>query len=479
MTMFFSNVLLGLLNALNFALFTFFISDEKEAGEEQDQHFHTENNANNNHNEDTENNSQKNDNEISSSLQAAYKCFETTPQEATREYIKKQYKRLGLLHHPDRNGSSLESVAKMQEVNAFMDLLEQEFDRKEGVTPTAEEEEKTPDNQEDISKDERKRRKKARQRAERKRKEEMEKERRKMEEEMRKEWEEVIRRKVEFRKKQRNMIHKNRRKAIKQNLYTPQGREQAHDTWRTSVREFQDKQLQMNNSEAEHQNLYDIDDEDCEQGAPNNSNDENGPDMSMEKPKNPIMDYCNDDIVIALRMGETDIAMELVHDAIGDTFKLWFVEQMQLLQETGLPCSPHDIHIDDRFREEVLNVLMKPLDEDGNHALHYAVYLEDDEMMYYLVGEARKIDRFPTLFTSTNHRGETVLDFCICCHKDPTIPDRVQAFWDEANETIESRKLGPTFQRLVDKLVHSTNFEPTGRTMCALFVGKYIFQWGW
>eukprot|EP00978_Attheya_sp_CCMP212_P014534 scaffold37060_cov48-Attheya_sp.AAC.1 len=89
------------------------------------------------------------------------------------------------------------------------------------------------------------------------------------------------------------------------------------------------------------------------------------------------------------------------------------------------------------------------------------------------------MDRFPTLLMSTNHRGETVLDFSFCCQKDPTIPDRVQAFWDEANETIESRKLGPTFQRLVDKLVHSTNFEPTGRTICALFVGKYIFQWGW
>eukprot|EP00978_Attheya_sp_CCMP212_P049405 scaffold661089_cov126-Attheya_sp.AAC.1 len=115
-----------------------------------------------------------------------------------------------------------------------------------------------------------------------------------------------------------------------------------------SVREFQDKQLQMeqqmNHSEAEHQNLHDIDDEDCVQGAPNTNNHENGPDMSMEKPKNPIMDYCNDEIAIALRMGETEIAMELVHDAIDDKCQLWFVEQLR--------HSPHDIHMDDSFREE-------------------------------------------------------------------------------------------------------------------------------
>ena len=66
-------------------------------------------------------------------LQAAFEFFETTPTEATRESIKKKFRKMSLMHHPDRNGNSEDSVLTMQKVNNFYNILNDEFDRRDGV----------------------------------------------------------------------------------------------------------------------------------------------------------------------------------------------------------------------------------------------------------------------------------------------------------------------------------------------------------
>lgn len=51
-----------------------------------------------------------------------YKILELT-ENATAEEIRKSYRRLSLVHHPDRNGNSPESVAKSQKINEAYDTL--------------------------------------------------------------------------------------------------------------------------------------------------------------------------------------------------------------------------------------------------------------------------------------------------------------------------------------------------------------------
>jgi DnaJ-class molecular chaperone len=61
-----------------------------------------------------------------------YKVLEL-PETATIDEIKKSYRRLSLLHHPDRNGNSTDSVAKFQKINDAYETLgdadkKQEYD---------------------------------------------------------------------------------------------------------------------------------------------------------------------------------------------------------------------------------------------------------------------------------------------------------------------------------------------------------------
>lgn len=52
----------------------------------------------------------------------------------TEEYIKKKYHKLALINHPDKNGNSLESTNKFQEINEAYDFLLKELDTINGST---------------------------------------------------------------------------------------------------------------------------------------------------------------------------------------------------------------------------------------------------------------------------------------------------------------------------------------------------------
>jgi hypothetical protein len=52
----------------------------------------------------------------------------------TEEYIKKKYHKLALINHPDKNGNSLESTNKFQEINEAYDFLIKELDTINGST---------------------------------------------------------------------------------------------------------------------------------------------------------------------------------------------------------------------------------------------------------------------------------------------------------------------------------------------------------
>ena len=63
-------------------------------------------------------------NKACTELDAAYDLFEMKRGEARLVDVKKIYKRLSLLHHPDRSKNSVASVGMMQMVNRAYELLE-------------------------------------------------------------------------------------------------------------------------------------------------------------------------------------------------------------------------------------------------------------------------------------------------------------------------------------------------------------------
>ena len=72
-------------------------------------------------------------------LQEAVRYFEIGTKDAfTKEFVKKKYKRLSLIHHPDRNGNEETSIREMQKINYCFELLEEELDRRKVETTSAE-----------------------------------------------------------------------------------------------------------------------------------------------------------------------------------------------------------------------------------------------------------------------------------------------------------------------------------------------------
>lgn len=72
-------------------------------------------------------------------IQEAVRYFEIVTKDGfTKEFVKKKYKRLSLIHHPDRNGNEEKSLREMQKINHYFELLEEELDRLKEESTSAE-----------------------------------------------------------------------------------------------------------------------------------------------------------------------------------------------------------------------------------------------------------------------------------------------------------------------------------------------------
>jgi curved DNA-binding protein CbpA len=494
------------LNVFNYIVFTFFLSSDGPRVNNQQNTYGGGNDSNNNGSNDDERNTNQSTNQ---QLQTAFSYFETAASDSTRDSIKKQYKRLSKIHHPDRNDNSKESTEEMQKINAYYELLEKEFDRRDGVigdglqddyddkqgrqtnTKPSQKQNKNDPDEPGISPSERKRRHKMQQRANAKarkhRETEIRNERRRMEEEMQREWRETKRRAAELKEKEKKLAQEkqkirkeSRRQGDTKYRATKEDWDAAHIAWKARVKEMETREAAMKEEAMNRSNPRDD----------MSGIDEDRPVRFMlhpilppERPENAIMELCSDVVVVALRVGSSEIAMELVHEQIGAAVNKWVTDRLVDQLRKGEPPDTM-MKIDDSFKDAMLSTLLRPLDDDGNHVLHYAVYMEDNGMISYLIDEARKVERFAEFVVSANARGQTVLDYSfVDCFdaKDITIPGRVQALWDESTEVLESRKLGPTFQRFARKLVPTGlhNLEPTFYTICALAVGMLLFKCGW
>mmetsp|Transcript_16393 Transcript_16393/g.42292 ORF Transcript_16393/g.42292 Transcript_16393/m.42292 type:complete len:315 (+) Transcript_16393:159-1103(+) len=226
---------------------------------------------------------------------------------------------------------------------------------------------------------------------------------------------------------------KEKQKTKKEKLFTEKGRDEAHEAWTASVREFEEQKAKMDSGKkpgGEKEGCVGEGKKDpVHQVAPQKPSAA----KPLEKPVNSVMNCCAEGLAVAMRLGETEVATKIVLDhisqvldAIVDREVRRGVRDPDTLVNLALEATPR----------VTLNVLTRRLDDDGNHSLHYAVYVEDYEMVSFMVSEARRADKFAEFVTRANDRGQTALDFAVCCTKDPRIPDYVKTLLGEATEIL-------------------------------------------
>lgn len=341
----------------------------------------------------------------------------------------------------------------MQLIHTHLESINSELDRREKSddsevrTPSSRDESDSDD--EPISKQERNRRKrdeqKAQKEAERQWEEEQKRQREMYEEVLRRERQEMKQRKTEY-KKQKKQRKRERQKTAKKfrdaKLYSAKRRQDSHQIW-------------INKAVSRSK--------------------EDSVSVDSESPKNPIMEYNTNEIVSAIRKGDTDWAIELMHDEIGHAFETWMAKTFR--------NTPTDrcieLKVNDALRNQVLeDVLLAPLDEDKNNILHYAAYFRDDEMISYLVQESRRWERLEDFIPSLNVYGINAKDYAMLV-QDTVIFKHIDRLVKEVDEVMESRRLGPTFRRHMARFGRAHSFMPLLLSVFGYLMGLVIFETGW
>ncbi|CAJ1945225.1 unnamed protein product [Cylindrotheca closterium] len=187
------------------------------------------------------------------------------------------------------------------------------------------------------------------------------------------------------------------------------------------------------------------------------------------------------DIAIALRLGATDVAIELVQESLQACMQRSFNDRIRRGEMIG--TFPYLAEEDTLvFNHEVyVNVLLSRLDADGNHALHYAVYYQDNDFLTYLIHQAYRLGHFAQYITSTSKCGSSVMDFCVGS-SNSRFNNRVKAFYDEGCKTIEEKEEAEARAKsVISMLLHyfqqfrqDANLDPASFSASGLLLGKYI-----
>jgi hypothetical protein len=317
-------------------------------------------------------------------LQPAYDYFEITEATISRDEVLKMFKKLSLIHHPDRNANSSESILEMQTINQYHDLIQEDLDRETMITtpdrrqqpegPTsssykAQDESYLWDHCEELLTQQQKHRQQQQHQTNRQtilhefqKHSEQKRQRQQIEREMRKEWEDTQHDMREFGAQRNRVRNENIRLVKYEYLNTAWGRDKSHPVYMIAIRKYQEDLGQVNSQshdeqESNHEPLasvsrgqYGIMDDDCNHGdkspwriIDDNINHPQGTDervskgRPVKKPRNPLMEYCNEDVVVAIRLGRTDIAMEILHREMQVATDRWISFR---LREASIESSP-------------------------------------------------------------------------------------------------------------------------------------------
>lgn len=349
------------------------------------------------------NNQKDDDDEAARLVEAAYAFMELTPpadgSKVTQEQLKKQYKRLSLRYHPDRNGGSSESQRLMQKLNACMDIIEKDIT---GVTDNNSDHGDEPDgNGAEGSNAEKEDPIAAYERM-----------RKEMQEEMEKEMERQRKMKEQYETNKEKQKKDCDQRSQKLKLETLEGREQANEKFNQQVQQQQQHRIatakntgtspsskSSKQEETSKHKMTDIDEDDHHQSETKAAAKEKMSPAPTAKPKNDIMECNTNDVVVALRMGLPDIAIPLLQEQLQE----FFSESAKNMHFDGIKKTPQELR---------LEFLQQPLDEDDNSIFHYAVYYESYQAVKAICQVAlQDVESLDAILSQTNVHGHTPLFF--------------------------------------------------------------------
>jgi len=398
-------------------------------------------------------------------LHEAVRYFEISDrEELTREFIKKKYKRLSLTHHPDRNGNDESSIQEMQKINHYFEVLEEELDRLEQqqgvslVSPSSNsscftDNSKETDNREEGKDTEtgkrtsfgRRKWKRRSSTESRDHKTQDTREKRNSERESEEGWSDGGT--GDSQKKQRRFKRKNkRRSSVRDQVEAAWERDRAHDIYTRQVQAYRDEVESMLKVGL----LF-------RRQPPN-------------RPKHPLMECCDEETVVAMRLGKNRIAITIVNKEIFRATEKWTRSKAR---------TP----MDKRYQKLILRVLTRPLDEEGNTLLHYAVYTESLEMIEHLTDVARQHNAFAKFMVCTNDRNLTACDYVQGCTWDNiTVPKLVATLTNEALDLLEGKDNSKNSSPQRTKESHKYRTLAADSLLDVLLgflVGRYVAGSGW
>jgi hypothetical protein len=401
------------------------------------------------------------ENDKQAKLQAAYQFMELKSP-VTQEEVKTKYKRLSLRYHPDRNGGSQESQEQMQKLNACMDLIEKDI---AGVQEGDDDDEKHPDDADGHSQDKDK------------------EDPTKVYMRMRKEMEEEMRRERERQQKMREQFETNKlqqkadctKKSRELKLETPDGRQEANAKFAQQVLDQQQRprqHAQTTETSAETKpeksassaSMEDIDDHHDEAAVEKPTPDQEEATRAT-KPKNDIMECNTNDVVVALRMGMPDIAINLVQDQL----QAFFQEAARNMHFEGVKKTPQECR---------LEFLQLPLDMDKNSILHYAVYYESYQAVKAICQVALTDRILDPVISQPNRHGQTPLFFAEIAQDESLLP-LVKSLLDVSQQIKQRTQLIPALKAAGNRIIailRHIGLATTLSTALSFYISHVIFD---
>jgi hypothetical protein len=371
----------------------------------------------------------------------------SSEREETRSLLKKKWRKFSLLHHPDRNGNSEESVLLSQQLNHHYDLACQEIDRLEGNVheDDAHEDESSFAGAPDASNGERNEDEDDDDNYEEEYGESLDELLKKQMRDLQKEGNRVqqdIRKNANYKK---NLNKKKRRfrnqgrpepgENMTPNLYevttSETGRDRAHNAWvRETNAHF------THNAWARERHAQD---DDVDTPEP------------RERPKHLLIESSTDDIALAIRLGKIEAATLLIRA------KVMHWQWLHKVEDDQAAC---------------VEVLKLPIDKDYNTYLHYAAYYESTDavnVIMMMVGAD-----FPAVVLKKNYREQLAVDLCIASNND-AFKERMELITKSAREAsakqLEEKKLWSRLKRI--------NIFGSLHSLLAFFlIGRLVFGCG-
>jgi hypothetical protein len=343
----------------------------------------------------------------------------SSEREEFRSLLKKKWRKLSLLHHPDRNGSSEESVLLMQQLNHHYSLACLEIDRLEGIVhdDDADEDESsfagTPDassgersEHEDFDDDE----------------EEEEEDDDDDDDDDDENIEELLRKQMNDLKKEGNCVKQNIQKTAKEQKQVNHKKRRNRNKGRTCSDSMIPNLFEVTTSEAGRDKAHNAWVRDTSAYVTHNASvsdthkQEGAADTpELEKPKHLLFESSTDDICIAIRLGKIEAVSLLIHVKVINW--QWV----------------HNVHDD---HKALIEVLQLPIDKDGNTILHYAAYYESSgtlNQIMMVVGAD-----YPDIVLKQNYREQQAVDLCIAS-TNAAFKERMEQITQSAREAFDKK----------------------------------------